>query len=175
MLNVPDPTAPGATGPTINVTGWPTLNNSYGTPVGVPTVSGQVSLYAQSLSTGDVIAYFQVAQQGASLRLAWLDPNANVIQSNSVTTVADLKALAAQPLVWGQSVGRIVLTGAGLPAVGRYQVNANFESTIWNEQTGGILIPFVQFLLVAKAHPEVADSTTVQEWTTKVVAIASGL
>lgn len=173
VLNVPDPSAPGATGSAINVTGWPTLTNSYGTPVAVPTENGKLSLYAQSLSTGDVIAYFQVAQQGASLQLAWLDPNANVIQSKSVTTVADLKALAAQPLVWGQSVGRVFLMGAGMPAVGRYQVNASFEKAVWYEQTGGILIPFAQFLLVAKKHPEIADSTTVQEWTTKIVSIAS--
>lgn len=174
VLNVPDPTAPGATGHTINVTGWPTLTNSFGTPVAVPAANGKVSLYAQTLSTGDVIAYFQVTQQSAgSLELAWLDPNANVVQSNSISTVAGLKAFAAQPLVWGQTVGRIFLTGAGLPAVGRYQVNANFEKAIWHEQTGGILIPFTQFLLLAKKNPEIADPATVQEWTSKVVSIAS--
>jgi hypothetical protein len=174
VLNVPDPTAPGATGPTISVTGWPTLVNSYGTPVSIPNATGNVSLYAQSLSTGNAIAYLQVTQQtDGSLQLAWLDPNANVVQSNTVTTVADLTALAAQPLVWGQSVGRIILTGTGLPAVGRYQVNASFEATVWHEQTGGILLPFVQFLLLAKENPEIADSSTVQLWTGKVQSIAA--
>lgn len=174
VLNVPDPTAPGATGPTISVTGWPTLESSYGTPVSIPNAAGTVSLYAQSLSTGAAIAYFQVTQQtDGSLQLAWLDPNANVVQSNTVTTVADLTALAAQPLVWGQSVGRIILAGTGLPAAGRYQVNASFEPTIWHEQTGGILLPFVQFLLLAKQNPGIADSSITEQWNSKIQSIAA--
>jgi len=174
VLNAPDPTAPGATGPTINVTGWPTVNGSYATPVPVPTVDGKVSLYAQSLSTGSAIAYFEVKQQGdGSLQLIWEDPNVNVVQSNTISTIADMNPLAAQPLVWGQSSGRIIQTGAGLPAVGRYQVNASFEQTIWHEQTGGILLAFARFLLLAKEHPEIADSNTVQQWTSIVLSIAS--
>ena len=175
VINTPDPTAPGATGPILNVTGWPTLLNSFGTPVPVPTENGKVSLYAQSLSSGDVVASLQITKQGSgSLQLAWLGPSNQVLQSNSVAAIEDLEALAAQPLVWGQSLGRIILTGAGLPAVGQYPVNTDFERTVWHEQTGGILLPFAQFLLLAKKNPEIADSETVDQWTTKVLSIASG-
>jgi hypothetical protein len=44
---------------------------------------------------------------------------------------------------------------------------------VWHgEQTGGILIPFVRFLLLAKLRPSIADPVIVQEWTSQIVNIA---
>ncbi len=178
VLDAPDPTAPGSAGPSIEVMGWPTLLGSFGTPVAVPTGDGNTSMYIQSLKSGDVVATFQVIQQGpGSLQLAWLGPSNEVLQANTVSSVSDLKALAAQPLIYsqtaGQSLGRIIPTGVGLPAVGQYPANTAFVKTVWHEQTGGILLPAVEFLLLAKDHPEIADTNTVEQWTSKVLSIAS--
>jgi len=173
VLNAPDPTAPGATGPTINVTGWPTLLGNYGIPTPVPTANGQISLYAQSLVPYGGPVTFQVTQlDSATLQLSWLNSANTVLQSESVRSIADLKALAAQPLVWGKSQWRIIITGAGLPVVGQYPIGTQ-ENTVWHEQTGGILLPFAQFLLLAKAHPGIADASTVEEWTTTVSSISA--
>lgn len=180
VMNAPDATAPGASGPTINATGWPTILGNYGTAVPIPTADGKTSLYAQNLTpAGDgVLSYFQVTQQSdGSLQLAWLGPSAQVLQSASVATRSDLESFAAQPLTWneetGQSYGRVILTGAGLPAPGQYLLTTPFAPTVFHEQTGGILIPFVRFLLFAKEHPEIADSATLAQWTSQIVAVAA--
>jgi hypothetical protein len=178
IVDAPDPgqpTAPGA-GPLLTVTGWPTSVAGFGVPVAVPTQTGQIALYAQNLSAGAI--FFKVTQQSdGSLQLAWTAGNTGdqVLQSNTIQSVADLNALAAAPLVWPQSVGRIKLTGAGLPAPGIYQVNLQFEKTMWNsEQAGGILLPFAHFLVLAKEHPGLVDEVTREDWTSKILAIAAG-
>jgi len=158
----------------MNVTGWPTLLLNYGTPTSVPTENGKTSLYAQSLVPYGGPVTFQVTQESDGiLQLAWLNSDNQVLQSNSVGKLSDLQTLASQPLVWGQSQWRIFPTGAGLPAIGQYAIGTQ-ENTVWHEQTGGILLPFAQFLLLAKQHPEIADSSTLEQWTTKVLSIASG-
>jgi hypothetical protein len=180
VQNVPDPTAPNATGPMINVTGWPTIVGNYGAAVPIPTADGKISLYAQNLEPagGTPVSFFQVSQSGGGLELAWLGPNDQILQSNTITSMSDLEALAAQPLVWneenGQSIGRIVLTGSGLPAVGQYAVSGYAGPTVFHEQTGGILLPFVEFLLIAKDNPDIADSTTLAQWKSKIVSVAAG-
>jgi hypothetical protein len=177
VVDAPDsgqPVAPGTA--QLKVTGWPTMLNSYGVPVAVPTQTGQIALYAQNLSEGAL--FFKVTQQSdGSLQLAWTAGNTGdqVLQSNTIQSVADLNALAAAPLVWPQSVGRIKPTGAGLPAPGVYQVNLQVEETMWNsEQAGGILLPFAHFLVLAEEHPELTSQGTREEWTSKVLAIAAG-
>jgi hypothetical protein len=173
ILDAPDPTAPGAEGATINVTGWPTLLGSYGTPVPVPTGDGKISLYAQSLEPNGGPDTFQVTKQGdGTLQLAWLGSDDQVLQTNTVATLSDAQALAVQPLIWGQSLARIFPTGNGVPVPGQYKVGTQ-EQTVWHEQTGGILLPIAQFLLLAKDHPEIVDSSVRSEWTSKVLSIAS--
>lgn len=177
VFNIPDPGQPVPPGtPTIAVTGWPTSLNGFGVPVPVPSSGGRVALYAQNLSAGAI--YFKVAQNNdGTLQLSWTAGSTGdqVLQSAKVASMSDLNAVAAAPLVWGQSVGRIKVTGAGLPAPGVFLTNFVWEKTIWNsEQAAGILLPFVHFLLLAKRHPELVDETTQKEWTSKVLAIAAG-
>ncbi len=174
IVNAPDPgqpTAPG-TGPLVTVTGWPTMNGGFGVPVAVPTLTGQIALYAQNL--GDGAIYFEVTQQSnGTLQLAWAT-GSQVLQTNTIQTISDLEALASAPLVWSQSVGRIKLTGAGLPAPGVYPVYP-LEKTMWNsEQAAGILLPFAHFLVLAKEHPGLVDEVTQEDWTSKILAIAAG-
>jgi hypothetical protein len=173
VVDAPDPGQPvlTGTGPLLTVTGWPTLDNSYGVPVSVPTETGQPALYAQSFGTA---TSFEVTQVGPGfLQLAWTAAG-QVLESHIVHTVSDLNTIAAEPLVAGVSVGRIKPTGAGLPAPGVYPVNL-LEPTIWNsEQAGGILLPVAHFLVLAKEYPGLVDAGTQAEWTSKILTIAAG-
>ena len=178
VIDVPDPGQPVAPGTAqLKVTGWPTMLGSFGVPVAVPTQTGQIALYAQTLTSGATFYFFKVTQQSdGSLQLAWTEENTGeqVLQSNTIQSVADLNALASAPLVWPQSAGRIKPTGAGLPAPGVYQVTLQ-ENTVWNsEQAGGILLPFAHFLVLAKEYPGLMNEGTQQEWTSKILAIAAG-
>jgi len=174
IIDAPDPgePVPPGTGPVISVTGWPTMVSGFGIPVAIPTLTGQTAFYAQNLGAGAI--YFEVTQQSnGALQLAWAT-GSQVLQTNTIQSIADLNALAAAPLVWSQSVGRIKPTGAGLPAPGVYPVYP-LEVTMWNsEQAAGILLPFAHFLVLAKEHPELMNESTQEDWTSKILAIAAG-
>jgi len=115
----------------------------------------------------------QVTQPAAgTLQLEWLNSGNQVLQTNSVSSLSDLQTLASQPLTWGQSQWRIFVTGAGMPAPVQSPIGTQ-ENTVWHEQTGGILLPFAQFLLLAKEQPGLADPSIVEQWTAKVLSIAS--
>jgi hypothetical protein len=164
VLNVPDPSAPGKTGPLASVTGWPTVLASFGVPVAIPTSSGQVALYVQSLDTtsGLGAAYFVVNQgSDSSLTLEWhslgrilktdtvqLTPPVSSSALGPFVTSAEtmsqiftqLESIASQPLINTPdmlSPGRIIPTGIDLPAPGQYAISTPLQ-TIWHEQTGGI-------------------------------------
>jgi hypothetical protein len=173
VLNVPDPGEPDVTdnGSLITLTGWPTWLASFSVPAMVPTQVGAAALYAQDLGPAN---YFEVTRQiDGSLQLAWT-AGGETLETHAVKSIADLDAIAAEPLIWGQSVGRIKPTGAGLPAPGVYGVYLP-EKTIWNsEQAGGILLPFAHFLLLAKEDPGLVDEVKREEWTHKILTIASG-
>ena len=173
VVDAPDqgqPVPPG-TGSLLTVTGWPTALGNFSVPAMVPTQTGQIALYAQSLGGA---AAFEVTQQGdGTLQLAWT-AGGQSLETHTVQGISDLNAIASGPLVWGQSVGRIKPTGAGLPAPGVYPVDAS-ETTVWNsEQAGGILLPFAHFLLLAKENPGLISDATQEEWTSKVLTIAAG-
>jgi len=176
VTDVADPTAPGNTvdSPTITVTGWPTELGSFSQSVPIPTPEGQVALYVQNFEpnapNGPI--YFQVTPQtGGGVILAWLGAT-QTLEVHSVQSVSDLLALASRPLIEGQSYGRIKPTGAGLPAPGTYVVDSPI-STIWHEQTGGILLPFTRFLLLARRNPRLADPQLIENWKSEVVRIAA--
>jgi hypothetical protein len=172
-----DPSAPGAvaTGQTVTATGWPTYMGTFGVPVAIPTASGQVAMYAQSLyPASDTGANFlQVTPQAdGSSQLTWYR-NGVTLPSYTVRTVNDLKRLASLPLVYQQSPGRIKPTGAGLPAPGNYEIDTPLL-TIWHaEQTGGMLLPFVEFLLIAKNTPGLVPDGTFTAWQSQVISIAT--
>jgi len=178
LVNVADPSAPGSTidSPAVDETGWPTQLDSFSESVAVPTTDGQTSLYAQTFGPINGVPeyplYLQIAQQAGGLTLAWTNSD-EPLQSYSVASEADLANMAAAPLVEGQSYGRIKPTGLGLPAPGTYEVDSPI-TTIWHEQTAGILLPFVRFLLLAKEDPKLADPTLVANWQSQVSKIAAG-
>jgi hypothetical protein len=177
VVDVADPSAPGSAidSPAITVDGWPTQLESFSESVAIPTPTGGTSLYAQNLDPTDPDGpiYFQVTPaQGGGVVLAWVGAT-QTLQSNTVQNMSDLTALASAPLIEGQSYGRIKPTGLGLPAPGTYQVNSPLW-TIWHEQTGGILLPFARFLLLAKNQPGLADPRTIAAWTSQVLTIAGG-
>jgi hypothetical protein len=186
VVEVSDPSAPGkmAVGPMRTLTGWPTYMATFAVPVAIPTANGQVALYAQSLfpTTSFGASHLMVTQQpDGSLELAWWRATSpatspfpgNKLETFSVQTLADLNVAAAQPLVYGQTPGRMKPTGLGLPAPGIYEVDTPLQ-TIWHaEQTGGILLPFARFLLIAKDHPELVDPNTVTAWKSKILSIAA--
>jgi len=177
QLDIPDPSAPGkfANGPYISVTGWPTWMATYGAPISIPTQTGTVALYAQSLyprdSTG--ASFVDITQQpDGSLQFAWSRAGKD-LKSYAINSASDLYTIASQPLTYGQSIGRIYPTGLGLPAPGSYELDTPLV-TVWDgEQTGGILLPFVRFLLIAKAHPDLVDPDLASEWTSEVEQIAN--
>ncbi len=165
-----EPWPPGS-GPLLSVTGWPTAVGFYGDPVPIPTPSGQVSFYAQSLDVADGLV---ITDQGnGTLQLAWT-AGGNVLERHAVRSVADLEVLGSKLLVWGQSVGRIKPTGAGLPAPGIYVVSPE-EIKMWNsEQAGGILLSFAHFLLLAKQNPGIVSEATQAEWASEIIKVATG-
>lgn len=178
----PDPSAPGKndTGPTIQIIGWPTYMATFGEPISVLTSDGSVSFYAQSFyprnsnSSDPIIgaSFIDITQQAdGSLQFAWSRAGAS-LQTYPLVSVNDLSTIASQPLVYGQSLGRINPTGAGLPAPGSYELDTPLI-TVWHEQTGGILLPFVRFLLIAKRSPGLVDPKLVAEWQTQVLQITS--
>ncbi len=175
FVDVPDPSAPGkmVDKPTITLTGWPTNMGAFGVPISVPSSNGAIALYAQSLvplSWGaDAL---DISQSNGTLQFSWTK-DGNSLQSYSLSSVSDLYTIAAQPLVYRQSPGRIAPTGAGLPAVGTYSLNTPLP-TIWHtEQSGGILLPFARFLLIAKNQPGLVDSELTASWQSMVLLIAS--
>ena len=172
VVDAPDPGQPvvPGTAPLLTVTGWPTSTGNFGVPAMIPTQTGQPALYAQSLGAA---TNFEVTQQSnGTLQLAWT-AGGNALETHIVQSVSDLNAIASEPLIAGQSVGRIKPTGVGLPVPGVYPVNL-LEKTIWNsEQAGGILLPFAHFLLLAKQTPGLVDENTQKEWTNEVLTIAA--
>ena len=177
LLNVIDPSAPGQTetGPYIDVTGWPTYMNTFGASIAIPTLNGETALYAQSLYPRDATGPSSVeitAQSDGSLQFAWSRAG-QTLQTYTLRSIDDLDTIAHQPLIYGQSLGRIKSTGAGLPALGSYKLDTPLL-TIWHaEQTGGILLPFARFLLIAKDNPCLADPALVAAWQSMVLQIAS--
>ena len=175
VVDVPDPSAPGSTidSPVISVVGWPTQLNSFSESVAVPTLTGQVSINIQNLqpTSPEGPVWFEVTQQTATnLVLDWVGPT-QTLETHTVQNLSDLSSLASIPLIEGQSYGRINPTGLGLPAPGTYQVTSPIH-TIWHEQTGGILLPFVRFLFIARNHPGLANPATVAQWSSQVLKIA---
>lgn len=172
-----DPSAPGkaVAGPLGSVTGWPTYIVTFGVPTAVPTATGKVALYAQSLNAAGPAgaAQLNVIENGdGSLQLNW-SRGSNTLQSFTVRTVEELNAIASQPLIYQQTPGRLKATGIGLPAPGSYALG-NPLLTIWHgEHTGGILLPFVEFLLIAREHPGLVDEQTASAWKSKILSIAA--
>lgn len=177
FVDVPDPSAPGkfVDQPTLTLTGWPTYLATLGKPISIPTPSGAVSFYAQSLQPTTTIgaAFVTISQQSdGTLQFAWARGGKN-LQTYPLSSLADLSNVASQPLVYGQSPGRILATGAGLPAIGSYELDTPL-TTIWHtEQTSGILLPFARFLLIAKDHPGVVDPGLAATWRSMVLLVAS--
>lgn len=178
FLDVPDPSTPGqtATGPYISRTGWPTYGATLGSSIPIPTATGKVALYAQSLYPAYAPGVYNVVitqQFGGTLQFSWVAYNGQVLQSYQLASISDLDAIASQPVVFGQSFGRIKATGLGLPVPGTYAVNTPL-TTIWHSsQTGGILLPFARFLLIANSSPGLVDPALVSAWRTQMLAIAS--
>jgi len=181
VLDVSDPSAPGqmATGPYIDVTGWPTYMATYSPSVSIPTMGGAVALYAQSLYPRSGAGFVVITKEpDGSLQFAWTNAapgatNFQTLQTYPIHSVSDLDGIAALPLVYGQSIGRISVTGLGLPVPGVYDLGQPLQ-TIWHgEQTGGILLPFVRFLLIAKDHPDLVDPNLAANWQLQVLQIAS--
>jgi hypothetical protein len=182
VLDVPDPTAPGkfVNGPYINVTGWPTYMATYTAPIAIPTTNGAVALYTQSLYPRSAAAFVVITQEpDGSLQFAWTNAGPwssayRVLQAYAVRSLSDLDAIASLPLVYGQSIGRIKVTGLGLPAPGAYNLGQPLL-TVWHgEQTGGILLPFARFLLIAKDNPDIVDPNLAAAWLSQVLQITSG-
>jgi hypothetical protein len=171
-----DATAPGklSADPPISRTGWPTYMATFGVPVSIPTAMGQDALYVQSLyPTSSIGASFLDVTQNSdgSLQVSWSRAGAN-LPSYRVRTVDDLNAIVSEPLVYGQSPGRMAASGLGLPFIGHWEIDHPLL-TIWHgEQTGGMLLPFVQFLLLARDEKGLVNPRTVSAWTSKIKAIA---
>lgn len=184
FLDVPDPSAPGqsAIQPTITTIGWPTYSSDLGQSISIPTASGQVALYAQTLYPSKVPAiYFVniVQQPDGTQQFGWMDYKGNTVQDYSVKSISDLYGIASQPVAFGgscqcsQSYGRIKVTGLGMPVPGKYPLNTPL-TTIWHSsQSGGILLPFVRLLLIANKEPGLVDPSLVSAWRSQVLNIAS--
>jgi len=179
--DVSDPTAPGKTvsGPYINTTGWPTYMGTYAAPISIPTTDGAIALYAQSLYPRSKASYVVISQDAnGSLQFAWTNgapgsANFKSLRTYIINNTNDLDSIAAQPLVYGSSIGRIKATDAGLPAAGIYSLGQPLQMVWQGEQTGGILLPFARFLLIAKDRPGVVDSSLAADWERQVLLITS--
>jgi hypothetical protein len=173
VLDIPDPSAPGPVqmGPMITVTGWPTSQSVFTGSTSIPAADGQVSFYAQVLRPVYPTSVIITQMSPSGLLLQWQN-NGVIQETNKVYTESDLDKIANTPLDYFSSFYRIANTGMGLPAPGSYSIES-LLATIWHgEQTGGILLPFIRFLLLAQIRPAVVDPMIVKEWTAQVVSIA---
>jgi len=182
-LQVPDVSDPSALGPSEiasapqrTITGWPTTLGTLGQLVSIPTTNGKTAFYAQTLwpSPGSGAGFLQVSSSPSGGLVITFELDGSVWQSYTVQSQSDVDALVSQPMIWGSTLGRVLApTGLGLPAPGLYPLDSPIQAVWHSEQTAGILLPFVRFLLLAKQRPAVADQGTVQTWTSKVLAIAN--
>jgi hypothetical protein len=176
FVDGPDATAPGMSdaSPSITRTGWPTYMSTFGVPVTIPPATGKDAIYVQGLyPTASVgAAFLDITQNpGGGLQIAW-SRDGVTLPSYQIQTVEDLKAIESVPLVYGQTPGRIKVSGSGLPFIGHWEIDQPLL-TIWHgEQTAGILLPFVKFLLLARDRSSLVDAGTVSAWTATVKAIA---
>lgn len=155
-------------------TGWPTSKGMLGHFIKVPAANGKISLYAQTLWPGPSsdTDYLRISQSSSGDLVLSFELNGTVWQSYSVSSEDDLDFISAQPLIYGGTLGRIRNRGAGLPIPGLYPLNSPLSS-IWHaEQTAGILLPFLRFLLLAKQQPWIADPKLVADWRDQVVSVA---
>jgi hypothetical protein len=173
--NVVDPSAPSNSGSTsqITVTGWPTMQSGFGQAVAIPTTGGATSIYAQTLlfASGPT-SLSVVASPSGGVLLNWTRFG-TIIATDTATSTTDLQTIADRPLDYFASTYRIFTTGAGLPAPGSYNLLIQLELISHGEQSGGILIPFVRFLLLAKQRPFLTDPDTIANWTGQVTSIAA--
>lgn len=177
-LQVPDVVDPGSLDPSQataapqrTVIGWPSNMGTLGQLIPVPTADGNVSLYAQTLWPA-APGYLVISASTSGGVVLNFELEGRVWQSYTAITVSDLDSIASQPIIYGGTLGRIIPTGEGLPSPGVYALNFPLQA-IWHaEQTGGILLPFVRFLLLAKEQPSIADAGTVADWQSQVLAIA---
>ncbi len=176
--DVADPSAPdnaqASATPERTVTGWPTTMGMLGQLIKVPAANGKTSLYAQGLwpTPSSGAGYLQITQSGPGVLTLRFTFSGTVWQSYSVSTQADLDFIAARPVVYGETLGRIWNAGAGLPIPGLYPLDFPLSAVWHGEQTAGILLPFLRFLFLAKARPWIADSKLVADWRDQVVGIA---
>jgi hypothetical protein len=176
FANAPAPINPADVAglPTVSVTGLPTLLSSFAIAAPIPTATGGVSFYVQNLQpTNPTAGVFLKIDPlpGGGVLISWLNSSELVLTSYSITSLNALKGLDKIPLIEGTTLGRFEVTGQGMPAVGLYTVNTA-QPVIWVEQTGGIMLPFVRFLLLAKADSSIADAGTVSTWTANLKAMA---
>jgi hypothetical protein len=157
----------------ITVTGWPTSIAAFNGSVSIPTADGKVSFYAQVLRPASGLTNLEITQMSPSgFLLSWQTASGVILATNTVNSESDLDSIANAPLDYFASNYRIANTGLGLPATGTYSLGTPLSMVWHGEQTGGILIPFVRFLLLAKLRPSIADPVIVQEWTSQIVNIA---
>src|SRR5579859_389723 len=176
--DVPDPSSldpeHAAAAPQRTVTGWPTHIGTLGQLIPIPTATGEISMYAQTLwprPTGTA-GYLSISASSSGGVVLNFELGNNVWQSYTATTVDNLNSIASEPVVYGGTLGRIIPTGLGLPSPGLYALDSPLQAIWHGEQTGGILLPFARFLLLAKEQPFIADPNTVAAWQNQVLAIA---
>ncbi len=160
--------------PTVSITGLPSLLASFAFATPIPTATGGVSFYVQNLQPTNPTAGVSLKVEplpGNGVLISWLNSSKVVLTSYSITSLNALKGLQDIPLIEGTTLGRFEVTGQGMPAVGLYTANTA-QPIIWVEQTGGIMLPFVRFLLLAKADSSIADTATVSTWTANLKAMA---
>jgi len=177
FLNVIDPSAPWqtATGPYITKTGWPTYMGAFGPSIPIPTATGAVSLNAQGLypRLPTMPNLVEITQQpDGSLQFAWTH-SGTVLKSYSIQSLSDLEAIEGEKMVFRQSMGRIHVTGAGLPVPGQYSLNPPLLTLWLGEQSGGILLSFARYLVIARDHPEDVDASLAANWRSLVLDLAS--
>jgi hypothetical protein len=140
----------------------------------IPTSDHKVSLQAQAIwpTSSSGRTFLQVAALSSGARSLTFGIGTRTWQTYVVHDPSELAAAARQPVIYLQTVARFWPTGAGLPAPGKYFLDSPLYM-VWNaEQTGGILIPLVRFLLLAERHHHIADQGLVERWRNTVIEIA---
>jgi hypothetical protein len=175
VSTLPDPTRQdhfGRPGPRKMLVGWPTNTQALGMPILIPDLEGQPSLWVQNLrpTMGQAATHFRVEEDPAGgVRLGWW--NGQDLESHAYPTGRSLADLRHAFSRYGHSYGRIVPMGKAMPQPGFYRCDQALPSIRHADQTAGLLLPILKFMVQTDYFAEGRKRERRERWKATIVRV----
>jgi hypothetical protein len=175
VSTLPDPTRQdhfGQPGPRKTLVGWPTNTQALGMPILIPDLEGQPSLWVQNLrpTMDHAATHFRVEEDPAGgVRLGWW--NGQDMETRSYPTGRSLDELRQQFSRYGHSYGRIVPMGKNMPQPGFYRCDQALPSIRHADQTAGLLLPILKFMVQTDYFAEGRDREHWERWKATIARV----